>query len=277
LLGFGICGTVLLVSGWLVLPGTEQGVADAAAVFCTFVLGAWLAGLVVRDRSRLVRELREVNRRLIEERDAAARRVVLDERARVAHELHDVIGHSLTVIVLQAGAARRVWETDRAAAHRHLATIARVGSESLNELLRSLAILNVGYSIAGCGVQRFEDMLEMARLAGVRVELRVRGEAVRLSPSAELAAYRMVQEALTNAMKHAPGAPVQLCVRYLQEALELEVRNALVAAPPNGPLTSGGGHGLVGLRQRIQACGGALEWNCKESAFCVRARLPVLG
>jgi signal transduction histidine kinase len=276
LLGLGMCGAAMLVSAWLGLPGFSQGIAAAAGIFCTFVLAAWAAGLVVRDRSRLARQLQETNQRLIEERETTARQVVLEERARVAHELHDVIGHSLTVIVLQAGAARRVWDTDRASALTSLAALARVARGALTELLQSLDYIESGgQPIDGPKLAQLQDVPEMARLAGVRLELRLNGATASLSPAVELAAYRVVQETLTNAMKHAPGSPVQLSIRYGQQAMELEVSNALSAAHHSEPLS--GGHGLAGMRHRVEACGGTLDWGRHDGAFSVRARLPVLS
>jgi signal transduction histidine kinase len=195
----------------------------------------------------------------------------------VAHELHDVIGHSLTVIVLQAGAARRVWDTDRASALTSLSALARVAREGLTELLQSLDSLDPRTRPTdGPKLEQLQDVLEMARLAGVHLELRVDGESASLSPAVELAAYRMVQEALTNAIKHAPGRPVLLSIHYGQ-VMEVEVSNELPGAPPGEPLTTSGGHGLAGMRQRVEACGGRLDWGRHDGAFSVRAKLPVLS
>jgi signal transduction histidine kinase len=277
LLGLAICSASLLGSGWLGLPGTPT-LGGAVGLLFTYVLAACVAGLVVRDRSRLARQLEEINQHLVEERDATARQVVMDERARVAHELHDVIGHSLTVIVLQAGAARRVWETDRASALTSLAALARVLRGGLTDLLSSLDLIEArGQPVGRPKFGELDDVLEMARLAGVRLELHVEGDAADLSPAAELASYRMVQEALTNAIKHAPGCPVVLAIRYGQRVVELEVSNQLPIAPPREPLSAGGGQGLSGMRRRIEACGGMLEWGRHEDAFSVRARLPVVS
>jgi signal transduction histidine kinase len=277
LLGLAICAASLLGSGWLGLPGTPT-LSGAVGLLFTFVLAALAAGLVVRDRSRLARQLVEINQRLVHERDATARQVVIEERARVAHELHDVIGHSLTVIVLQAGAARRVWETDHVSALTSLAALARVLKGGLTDLLSSLDFIEArGQPVNVPKLDELDDVLEMARLAGVRLELHVEGEAAGLSPAAELASYRVVQEALTNAIKHAPGCPVVLAIRYGERVVELEVSNQLPVAPPGAPLGASGGHGLAGMRRRIEACGGMLEWGRREGAFSVRARLPVLS
>src|ERR1700694_1748732 len=219
-----------------------------------------------------------MNQRLIQEREATAQQVVLEERVRVAHELHDVIGHSLTVIVLQAGAARRVWDTDRATALSALAALTRVARGGLTDLLQSLDSLDaMEQPIDRPKLEEIQDVLEMARLAGACLELRVDGERARLSPAVEFAAYRVVQEALTNAMKHAPGCPVLVAIRYGHQAMALEGSNEWPVAPPGGPLTATGGHGLAGMQQRIRACGGTLEWGRQDGAFSVQARLPVLG
>jgi signal transduction histidine kinase len=275
LAGLAICGAVLFASGWLRLPGTTS-ILDAASI-APFVLGAWVAGLVVHDRSRLAGNLRETNERLAQERDASAREVVLEERARVARDLHDVVGHSLTVIILQAGAARRVWVTDRPTALASLANAARVARGGLTELLHSLDELDASDRPADDvgGLEEFDAILEMAKLAGVRLELKVEGQRARLSPPAELASHRVVQEALTNAIKHAPGSPVMLVVHYGKEMMELEVSNKHVVATA-GSVAGKGGHGLLGMRQRVEACGGGLEWGRCDGRFSVRAWLPLL-
>jgi signal transduction histidine kinase len=276
LAGLVICGAAVFVPGLLRLPGFTS-IPDAASI-APFVLGAWVAGRLLQGRSRLARELRETNRLLAEERDASAREVVMAERARVARELHDVVGHSLTVIVLQAGAARRVWLTDRATALTSLANAGRVARGALTELLQGLDVLDAtdqpARDVAGIEV---DGLVEMARLAGAHLEIRVEGERARLSPPAQLASYRVVQEALTNAVKHAPGRPVLLVIHYRQHAMELRVSNDRDEGAPAWPAAHADGHGLPGMRQRVAACGGRLEWGAGEGTFWVLARLPVMA
>jgi signal transduction histidine kinase len=276
LTGLAICGAALIASGWLHLSGFTS-IPDTASV-APFVLGAWVAGCLLRDRARLARDLRETNRQLAEERDASARDVVMEERARVARDLHDVVGHSLTVIVLQAGAARRVWHTDRPTAVASLANAARVARGALADLLQSLDALYRTDRPAGevPGLE-IDGLVEMARLAGVHLAVRIEGDRVRLSPSAELASYRVVQEALTNAIKHAPGCPVMLVIHYDQRVMELEVSNENLAHAGPPARADGHGHGLPGMRQRVEGCGGRLEWGRSEGRFRVMAQLPLGG
>lgn len=268
--GLGLCAAALVGGGALGLPG--MGTVPEALSVLPYAAGAWLAGWVVQDHRRLAAELRETNRGLAAERDATARAIVVEERARVARDLHDVVGHSLTVIVLQAGAARRVWGVDRAGALAALATLAGVAREQLTELLRSLESLDADRG----GLPDLDGLLEMARLAGVELQVRVEGEREPLEPAAELASYRVVQEALTNAIKHAPGSPVALVIRYRERCMELEASNELRPGAPGGrPLASGGGSGLCSMRERVEACGGTLEWGGRDGAFSLQARLPV--
>ena len=192
-----------------------------------FAAGAWAAGRLLRDRTRLATELRNTNWRLAAERDSRARQLVVAERARVARELHDVIGHSLTVIVLQAGAARRMWEPDHELAVTALKTVSRVAREGLTELLRSLDTLD-GQEDQPLGRDRLakpDGLIGRARLAGLDVALAVEGPVVPLDPSLEHAAYRVLQEALTNVLKHAPGSQASVTLRYSGDQLELEIVN----------------------------------------------------
>jgi signal transduction histidine kinase len=278
LAGLAICAAALLADGWLHLASIAS-VADAATTTAPFVLGAWLAGRVLHARSRLVNQLRDTNRRLAEERDANAREVVREERQRVARDLHDVVGHSLTVIVLQAGAARRVWFTDRAMALASLANAARLARGALTELLQSLDALSAVEATASAGPGlELEGLVEMARLAGVHLEVRVEGRRAPLSPAVELALHRVVQEALTNALKHAPGCDVTMMVRYGPHGMDVDISNQDLEPAGRPPSTGPDGHGrgLPGMRERIESCGGRLQWERRHGRFRVHAQVPVL-
>jgi MYXO-CTERM domain-containing protein len=248
-----------------------------AAEAVVLSLVAWIAGRVVRDRSQLAMRIAETNQQLVEEREARAREAVITERARVSRELHDVIGHSLTVIVLQAGAARRSWLTDRERALTALATVTKVARESLTDLLASLDALE-GEPPDGAEHPRLdalEHLIDMAGLAGLRVDLRVDGKPSPLRPEIELAAYRVVQEALTNVIKHAPSAKTTVVIRYNAERLELEVTNNLPPASRHRAAHPEGGRGLVGMRDRVVACQGSVEWGLQNGdEFAVKAQLP---
>lgn len=240
-----------------------------------FAAGAWAAGRLLRDRTRLATELRNTNRRLAAERDSRARQLVVAERARVARELHDVIGHSLTVIVLQAGAARRMWESDHELAVIALQTVSRVAREGLTELLRSLDSLD-GEEDQPLGRDRLakpDGLIGRARLAGLDVALAVEGSVVSLDPALERAAYRVLQEALTNVLKHAPGSQASVTLRYSGRQLELEVVNFPILTPRRANST---GRGLIGMRQRVVARGGHLEVEEETNGrFGLRAQFPL--
>jgi signal transduction histidine kinase len=243
---------------------------DSIAGIAPLLIGAWFAGRVFRDRTRLASALRVTNRRLVLERDENDRRIVLEERARTAREVHDVVGHSLTVIALQAGAARRLWDRDRKKAESALVTIARVAEEGRRDLSRS------GDWEATAAepprVLEIHDLIERAQLAGLTVGVRVDGSEVQLNRNSELAAYRLVQEALTNVLKHVPVATAEVSLRYREAGLEVAVNNPIKVLPASDPAL---GRGLSGMLERVTACGGTLEWGPNpEGKFEVRAWFP---
>jgi len=178
-------GLVVCVLGLTAALGlSNSGIASV------FAVAAWAAGRVLRDRTRLATELRNTNRRLAEERDARARQLVVAERARVAREMHDVIGHSLTVIVLQDGAARRMWESDHELAVTALKTVSRVAREGLTELLESLDSLEgeEDQPLRRDRLAKPDGLIGRARHAGLDVALAVEGPVVALDPGVEHAA-----------------------------------------------------------------------------------------
>jgi signal transduction histidine kinase len=230
----------------------------------------WLVGAIVHERQRLVDQLHRNNSELAEGRALAARQAVVEERGRVARELHDAVGHSLTVVALQAGAARRVWRTDPAAAESVLATIVEVTRAGL-------ADLRTGFDEGGLddpGPGRdlsLAELVDGARAAGLAVSASLDATTA-LSGGARLAAYRVVQESLTNVLKHASGAATEVVVRTSGAHVDVIVSNA----PPSGPVHEGQGHGLSGMRRRVEACGGTIRWGTRtDGGFEVRAELPV--
>jgi len=175
------------------------------------------------------------------------------------------------VIVIQAGAARRLWVSDRPRAEAALRAVAEIARGGLSDLLLSLRALEAERDIS----RRLDDLaavVETAKLAGLKVELEVQGSASVLDPELELAAYRVVQEALTNVLKHAPGADANVRVCCSTRAIELEVLNSLPAS--NMP-TDVGGNGLLRMKERVKKLGGTLEWGPCDGRFRVRALLPL--
>jgi signal transduction histidine kinase len=219
-------------------------------------------------------------RRIIRERELAARNAVEAERARIARELHDVVAHHMSVMVVQAGAARAVAETDPEAASEALRQIESSGRAGLAEMRRLLEILKAGQEGDGRapqpGLAHLDELLRGMNATGLPVEAVVEGSARSLPPGVDLSAYRIVQEALTNSLKHAPGARARVLLRYEPEALVLEVADDGPGPPADE--NGSGGHGLIGMRERAQLFGGELWTGPRPGGgFLVRARLPVDG
>jgi signal transduction histidine kinase len=225
------------------------------------------------------RVLGDRDRRLLlaeRERDVAAREAVVAERTRIARELHDVVAHSVSVMVVQAQAGPRLLAAPEDA-REVFRSIEAVGREALVELRRLLGVLREGDEDAATapqpGLGLLDTLLEQVREAGLRVDVRIEGEPVQLPPGIDLSAYRIVQEALTNTLKHAGLAEAEVVVRYGASMLELEVLDN--GAGP-GPRLAGSGHGLVGMRERVALYGGVLEAGSRNGhGFAVRARLPL--
>jgi signal transduction histidine kinase len=208
---------------------------------------------------------------------------VLRERARIARELHDVVAHSVSMIAVQAETAPYTMSQLSPEAARGYAEIARTAREALIEMRRLLGVLR-----ADSGAEpevtpqprldRLPELIEQHRGAGGRADISVQGSPRGLSPTIELSAYRIVQEALTNARRHAPGAQVRVELSYLPDRLAVRVRNA---GSPDAtrildPNDLGGGHGLVGMRERATILGGRFSAGpATEGGFLVEAELPV--
>jgi signal transduction histidine kinase len=215
-------------------------------------------------------------RRVTRDRELAAREAVTAERAAIARELHDVVAHHMSVMVVQAGAARTVVDVDPAAAAEALRQIEASGRTGLAEMRRLLEILKAGDRDGDRapqpGLERLDELLDGMRATGLAVEAVVEGEPRPLPPGADLSAYRIVQEALTNTLRHAGGASARVLLRYRPDALEVEVvDDGRGPAGDADPL----GHGLIGMRERVQLFGGELEAGPRPGGgFVVRARLP---
>ncbi len=210
------------------------------------------------------------------ERDVAAREAVVEERARIARELHDAIAHNVSMMVVQAGAERRVLEPSNGSTRDVLETIEKIGRGALTEMRRMVGMLRSEAADPLAPQPSLDDLATLVaqvREAGLPVELHVEGERRSLPVGIELSAYRIVQEALTNALKHAGGARATVHVRYGTESLELEIVDEGSGAP--SPV-SGGGHGLAGMRERVALYGGLLDAGRRPSGgFAVRVLLPI--
>jgi signal transduction histidine kinase len=262
------------------------GLALHAAVFhpdgvAPAVLGAglvpWIAGSTVRSRRLLARELGEKAARMAHAREQETRAARTAERVRVARELHDAVAHSISVIAIQAGGAAGLVPRDRARAAQTAALIATVGGDALSELGRLVAPADAG-AASQPGLAGVDALARRARAGGVRVEVRVEGEPAGLPAGVDLAAYRIVQEALANVAKHAGAARAWVLVRYDRRAVELEVTDDGRGPGGSRAPRNGGGHGLVGIRERVALYDGTLDVGRRPGGgFLVHARLPLGG
>jgi signal transduction histidine kinase len=264
----------VVVAGMTGVTVTFEDQVFTDFVFPTsFALIAWLAGRGVRTRTRLTEELHEASVQAQEAHEQEVARAAADERRRLAREMHDVVAHSVSVMVVQAGGARRILERDPARAVDAAAHIEEVGRAALAEMRRLLGLLHHGDERAPQPTLReLGSLVERTRAAGLPVSLTVEGEPRSLPAGVDLAAYRVVQEALTNAIRHAGAAPTEVTVRWEPSHLELEiVDNGAPAA--NG---HGGGHGLVGMEERVRLYDGELRTGRRAGGgFEVVARLPL--
>jgi signal transduction histidine kinase len=229
-----------------------------------FATGFWAAGRLVRSRSRLTAELHEAAVSAAEHQEAELARAAAEERRRIAREMHDVVAHSVSMMVVQAGGARRILDRDPQRAVAAAELIERTGREALTEMRRLLGVFHADDASADYAPQPSLRELE-ALVEGARREL---------PAGLDLAAYRVVQEALTNVLKHGGGAPTEVEVHYRADAVEVRI-----ADRGNGALNvrlGGSGHGLVGMRERVRMYGGELHADRRRGGgFEVRATLPL--
>jgi signal transduction histidine kinase len=239
----------------------------------------WVVGRLIRNQTALARELTEKAEREQIAREEEEARATAAERARVAREIHDVLAHNLSVMVIQAAAARRIADKDPGAAVKAAELISRTGREALSELRYVFGpVRKQEGDVLGAspGLANVDQLASRAHRAGLLVKVHVKGEPVELSPGANLAAYRVVQEALTNTLKHARGSQATVTVRYEPRDVVVEVvDDGARGGTANGNAEDSGGHGLVGMRERVALYGGDLEiGRHSNGGFAVRARLP---
>ncbi|HUF16231.1 MAG TPA: histidine kinase [Acidimicrobiia bacterium] len=262
-------GSIVIVAQVDVRIGLEQAVWG-------MVFGGTVCLIAYALQRRTIRsaELEEGAARILRERKELAQLAVAAERQQIARELHDVVAHSVTVMTVQAGAARLLLAADPDRALEPVLTVEQTGRQALGELRRLLGILGMGNGSAlepQPGLAQLDTLAEETRKAGNPVELTVVGESDPLPPGIDLAAYRIVQEALTNVRKHAGPTQAHVTVRHRREALELEITNQ-GGYTQIGPT---GGHGLVGMRERVALYRGQLEAGPQTTGgFAVRVRLP---
>jgi signal transduction histidine kinase len=215
-------------------------------------------------------------RRLVLDRELAAREAVTSGRTQIARELHDVVAHSMSVMIVQAGAARTVIERDPAAAQQAISRVEETGRAGLAEMRRLIGVLTDAAETASTapmpGLAELDPLLDTVRAAGLPVEVVRTGTPRTLPAGADLAAYRLIQESLTNALKHAGPANARVAMDFAADRLTIEVTD-----DGRGPATEPGiGRGLIGMRERVGVFGGTLTTGERPGGgFVVRAEIPV--
>jgi signal transduction histidine kinase len=262
-------GLVLLnaIVYWTADPTDPMG-----AFFFTFA--PYALGVAVATQASRLSEAAAVRASI---RERQVREAVMDERVRIARELHDMVAHSVTVMVIQAGVVRRRLDAGLPVDPQLLHGIESSGREAVGELRRTLGLLRgEGADIAQppAGLDRLDELIGQVREAGLTVTVKRLGEPAPLLPAVDLSAYRIVQEALTNVLKHAGPARVTVTVDHRADGLHLGVEND--GAAVSGPAPDGGGQGLIGMRERVVLFGGELSAGPRDGGgFAVHARLPV--
>ena len=279
--GLAVClaGSAVAVTAWL--PGGQRWltqIAAASVIFGGSSLIAWVLGDSMRYRRAYYLALEDRAARLERERDAQAKVAAAAERARIARELHDVVAHNVSVMVVQADGARYALDAEPERARQALGTIAATGRQALAEMRRLLGVLRSGDEQAQLaplpGIDQLRDLLEQTRAAGRTVSFTLDGPPRALPEGVGLAAYRVVQESLTNTRKHGGiGASVAVSLQYQPDALVVQVTdNGRGAAAAD----DGAGHGLTGMRERVGIYGGSVQAGPRPAGgYQVTATLPL--
>jgi signal transduction histidine kinase len=270
-------GLAIVLGGIITVVYNIPGHATAELVVIPVDFGiSWAAGFALRDRAQKAEAAETRAAQAEREREAAARVAVAEERARIARELHDIVAHAVSVMVLQVGAVRHQLPDELGEQRGALTDVERAGRTALAEMRRLLAAMRREGEEAELlpqpGLDGIDSLLSEIGRAGLPVELHVDGEPVPLPRGIDLSAYRIVQEGLTNALKHAQASDADVTFRYGPDELEIEVRD-------NGQgssTTDGLGHGLVGVRERVKLYGGEMSaGSANGGGFVLSTRLPL--
>jgi signal transduction histidine kinase len=258
------------------LPGALGGLVQTVLT----VTVAWVLGTWSRERRAYIGTVEDRAARAEAEREDRAKAAVAEERERIARELHDVVTHHVSVIVIQAGAARRALDKRPDDVREAVDAIDATGRQALADMRRMLGILGASDADGDGlepmpGLDSLGRLIESVRAAGLPVELSIEGDARRLEPGVELSAYRIIQEALTNTLKHAHGARARVTVTYQPGALEVHVADEGGRGTARIAPADDGGRGLVGMRERVALFGGTLEAGPADGGFRIAARLPL--
>ncbi|HET6614850.1 MAG TPA: sensor histidine kinase [Dehalococcoidia bacterium] len=262
----------------------DLGLPDAISTYATYGVG-WALGVYARSRREYTNVVEERASLLEREREVQAREAVADERARIARELHDVVGHALNLIVIQSGGAQRVLESRPEVAQDSLVSIESAGRQALADMERMLGILRATDEASESlspqpGLRHVDQLAEQVTHAGLPVTITIEGTPAELPPSVDLTGYRIVQEALTNVLKHAGPAHASVMIRHSPTCLELDITDdgQGVSGDADADSDRGGGRGLIGMRERVAVFGGELTaGRLPGGGFRVHARLPLNG
>jgi signal transduction histidine kinase len=272
-----VIGAAALVAGLAVVGVVGIPGSNAADLVFTFVLfaAAYLFGSTMRNRRLYGEQLEERAVALERERDEETKRAVTEERLRIAQELHDVVAHSMGVIAVQAGVGAHVIETDPAEAKKSLEAISHTSRSTLAEIRRMLGVLRDDQGVSYTPAPGLADLDRLVRdvgAAGLDVEVRSEGTRTELPPGVDFTAYRIVQEALTNVLKHAGRARATVVIGYEEDAVRVEILDD--GRGVNGQ-SAPGGHGLIGMRERVSVYGGTFDAGPRVGGgFRVAVRLP---
>ncbi len=270
-------GLVLVLVGSAVVVYHDPTHSAGGLIFTPVLFAvAWLVGFALRDRVERTEAAEDRAARAERERESAARVAVAEERARMARELHDVVAHAVSVMVLQVGAVRHRMP-DGSAEGEVLRNVEAAGRTALAEMRRMLGALRQGDDLVELapspGLDDLQTLAGDVRAAGLDVRLHVTGEPADLPRSLDLSAYRIVQEGLTNALKHSGGRRADVTVEYAADQLRLEVRDD---GPGGFARNDGFGHGLIGIGERVKAYGGDMSaFVAASGGFVLRASLPL--
>jgi signal transduction histidine kinase len=275
----------LRIAGWCLVVGAAaivdyRSTSTTADFFWTTLIFtlAWFFGVALGNRTAQTRELRERVASAERERAAAAERAAADERQRIARELHDVVAHSVSVMVVQASAVRRLLSAEQEREREALLSVERMGRDALAEMRRMLGVMRTPEDQPAAltpqpGLRHLAQLVAQVEKAGLPVTLRVEGAATELPAGIDLSAYRIVQEGLTNALKHGKDGHAEVIVRYADGGVEVEVADDGRDGDVDG---QNGGSAFVGMRERVALYGGTLDTGPRDGGgFVLRARLPV--
>jgi signal transduction histidine kinase len=272
-----LAGIPLIVAAAVIAVRNQPEGSTGDAVFvCIVLLCAWTGGFALSRKLMEARRAEERATAIAEEQTRLAEEAAETERSRIARELHDVVAHHVSVMTVQAGAVRRLLKPEQEREREALVSVEETGRKALTEMRRLLGVLKEEASPAPLapqpGMGTLDKLLDQVREAGLPVELSTEGKPVELAPGVDLSAYRIIQEALTNALKHAGPARAWVVVRYGDKDLELQIENDGRTDGNAEP----SGHGLVGMKERVAVYGGELESGPRPGGgFAVRARLPI--